>query len=113
MDWSSASVVREEIAASCRGAPELERLRLNLVRAAVVYVRHRALWRVGRLAIQPGSGATRGAAHDELIEAVNVLARAVAARGRDGGWRRRVGVDRVEIGDFASYLVCMEARDAR
>ena len=47
----------------------------------------------------------RTAAHDAVIDAVNILSRSMAKAGLDNEWRRVLGDDRKDIGDFACFLV--------
>ena len=47
----------------------------------------------------------RTAAHNALIEAVNILSRSMAKAGQDNEWRRLLTYDRKIIGDFACLLV--------
>ena len=82
-----------------------EILRLQVFRAAIRYCNIRVEWgfmtRVERLAVD----AQRTAAHNALIDSVNVLSRSMALSGEDNGWRRILTDDRKVIGDFACFLV--------
>jgi hypothetical protein len=49
--------------------------------------------------------AGRTAAHNAFIDALNILSRAMKKEGKDNEWRRLLGDDRKEIGDFACFLV--------
>jgi hypothetical protein len=46
----------------------------------------------------------RTAAHNALIDALNILSRAMVKAGEDTGWRKEVGVNRQEIGDWACHV---------
>jgi hypothetical protein len=47
----------------------------------------------------------RTAAHDAVIDAINILSRSMAKAGQDNEWRRVLGDDRKVIGDFGCFLV--------
>jgi hypothetical protein len=49
----------------------------------------------------------RTATHNSLIDACNILSRAMAKVGEDNSWRNLMGDDRKEIGDFACHLHCI------
>ena len=51
---------------------------------------------------------TRTAAHNALIDALNILSRAMIKAGEDTTWRKQLGNDRQEIGDLADRSVPLE-----
>lgn len=85
----------------------------QLVEAAVRYAGRRVEWDLAsppeRVALDPA----RTAAHDAFIDACNILSRAMAASGEDNAWRRAIGLERGEIGDFACLLHCVVGLRAR
>ena len=52
------------------------------------------------------TGAERIAAHEALIDACDILSRAMGRSGEDNSWRRLLGDDRREVGDFACFVHC-------
>lgn len=55
----------------------------------------------------------RTAAHNALIDAANILSRAMVKAGEDATWRRRVGNDRQEIGDWVCHIHAQLGIEAR
>jgi hypothetical protein len=76
----------------------------ELEAAAVRYARLRVDWLLCEPAQRSDLAATRTRAHDAFIACCDILARAMAEAGEDSSWRRRLGTDRKDIGDFACYL---------
>ncbi|MDX9734912.1 MAG: hypothetical protein RBU36_12355 [Thermoanaerobaculia bacterium] len=85
----------------------------QLVQAAVRYSGCRAEWDLADAAARAALDPARTAAHDAFIDACNILSRAMAAIGEDNSWRRAIGVERGEIGDFACLLHCVLGLRAR
>jgi hypothetical protein len=54
-----------------------------------------------RLEVSPA----RTASHNAFIDSLNILSRSMGQAGHDNEWRRVLGDDRQEIGDFACFLV--------
>jgi len=50
---------------------------------------------------------TRTAAHNAYINACDVLSSKMYEKGEDNSWRRDLGEERNEIGDFTCYLHCI------
>ena len=55
----------------------------------------------------------RTRAHNAFIDQCNILSRNMGKAGEDNKWRRVLGDDRKEIGDFACHLVCIVGISAR
>jgi len=79
-------------------------LRRQLYARAIRYARIRADWSLADLDARNEMDRTRTLAHDALIDAVNILSRAMVASGEDNAWRAVLGGDRKTIGDFACWL---------
>jgi hypothetical protein len=79
-------------------------LRLDLYRAATRYAAVRAEWHLSSVKARSEMDARRTAAHNALIDALNILARNLAKQGLDVSWRDQIGDDRKETGDFAVFL---------
>ncbi len=99
MDWGKATEI-----ASALGGSRLLAPRLELFRKAVVYANLRARWQLAAPGERLAMDGERAGAHDAFIEACDLMARAMAAEREDTAWRRELGGDRKEIGDFACYL---------
>lgn len=95
-----------------RGAPTPPLAR-QLVEAAVRYAGRRVEWDLAAPADRAALDAGRTAAHDAFIDACSILSRAMAASGEDNSWRRAIGLERGEIGDFACLLHCVVGLRAR
>ena len=84
-----------------------------LIEAAVRYARIRVDWsmvaREERFSIE----SSRTAAHEVLIDACNILSRAMLRAGESNEWRAALGSDRQFIGDVACHLHCQVGLAAR
>ena len=76
----------------------------SLVRCAVRYARIRTDWHLAASEERRELDLGRTLAHNSLIDAANILARAMVASGEDVSWRRQMGDDRREIGDWACHV---------
>ena len=65
----------------------------------------RAEWNFMTVQERMDANKQRTAAHNALIEAVNILSRSMAKSALDNEWRRLLTDDRKVIGDFACLLV--------
>lgn len=113
MDMDTAKEILEQIEGAARGNKTLEELRLDLMWAAVRYARTRAEW---TLLDRPERGRrdpARTLEHNTLIDACNILERAMGAAGADASWRERIGNDRKTIGDFGCYVAAILGIRAR
>ncbi len=82
-----------------------ELLRLQVLRTAIRYTNMRVEWLFMTPAERLGLDKQRSTAHNAFIDAVNILSRSMAKAGQDIEWRRLLGDDRKNIGDFACFLV--------
>ena len=82
-----------------------EHLRLQLLRTAIRYTNMRVEWLFMTSAERLEVDRQRTAAHDAVIDAVNILSRSMRQAGQDNSWREVLGDNRKDIGDFACYLV--------
>jgi hypothetical protein len=89
------------------GATVLLKLENDLLARAVRYARVRTDWQLADYDRRREIDDSRTAAHNALIDACNILSRAVSERGKDISWRAQLGQDRKSIGDFACYLPCL------
>jgi hypothetical protein len=104
MTSTEAERIFREIVAAITGDDDLRRLQRDFLLLAVRYARTRTDWRLADRETRLGMDGARTAAHNALIDACNILSRACAKVGRPTEWRRRLGDDRKEIGDFACHV---------
>ena len=83
---------------------DLVDLRDEFIDAAIRYARIRVDWIRAIPTERVGREQERTLAHDALIDACNILSRALLQAGFSADWRAELGNDRKEIGDFACYL---------
>ena len=99
MNHETAATILTGIEAA---SPARDGLKRALFGAAARYAHLRVEWFLadaeGRVAVD----ATRTKAHDAFIDSCNILSRAMASEGNS--WRRLLGDDRKEIGDFACHV---------
>lgn len=97
--------MNHETAVEILGAINTENLELKheLIALSVRYARLRADWYLANPDERLVLDTARTAAHNALIDATNILARAMVKAGEDASWRRRLGEDRKGIGDWACY----------
>jgi hypothetical protein len=98
MEHNTAVKILENIKTDEKG------LKRHLVLSAVHYARLRADWRLADVRDRMEMDSARTAAHNALIDAANVLSRAMVKAGEDPAWRRRLTNDRQEIGDWACHV---------
>jgi hypothetical protein len=79
-------------------------LKRGLILCAVRYARLRTDWRLANPDDRRAMDSVRTAAHNALIDAANILSRAMVKTGEDATWRRKLGDDRKEIGDWACHV---------
>jgi hypothetical protein len=82
---------------------ELE-LKNDLIIYAVRYARIRADWQLAVISERRVMESQRTSAHNSLIDAANILSRAMSKIGEETTWREKLGNDRKEIGDWACYI---------
>lgn len=90
-----------------------ESLRKGLYASAIRYAQCRAEWKLLSVKERVGRDAARTVAHDAFIDACNIMSRNMAKAYEPAEWRARLGNDRKTIGDFACYLHCLLAIEAR
>jgi hypothetical protein len=76
----------------------------DILLCAVRYARLRTDWRLADPDERRTMDGTRTAAHNALIDALNILSRAMIKAGEDTTWRKQLGNDRQEIGDWACHV---------
>lgn len=88
-------------------------LKQSLILCAVRYARLRTDWRLANPEDRRAMDSARTAAHNALIDAANILSRATVKAGEDAAWRRKLGDDRKEIGDWACHVHALLGIEAR
>lgn len=81
--------------------------------AATRYARIRSEWALADPEERADMDRERRTAHDRFIDACNILSRNMAKADLDASWRKRLGQNRKEIGDFACYVHCFLGLSAR
>ena len=107
MDWNRANRIYRQIMGAEFEDPH--GLRKDLIQRAVRYARIRTDWGLLARKGRDGIGAERRTAHDAFIDACNILSRQMEAQGLDISWRADLGNTRLEIGDFACYVHCIQS----
>jgi len=79
-------------------------LKNELYVVAVKYAQLRVEWFLSNEKKRLEIDIERTRTHDALISACDSLSRYMAKRGANSSWRKIIGTDRREIGDFACYL---------
>lgn len=113
MRHDEAEKIFSEIVEATKGLEELRPLYRELLLLAVRYARLRTEWRLADIETRRAMDHNRTAAHDALIDACNILSRACVRQARSNEWRRILGNDRKEIGDFACHVHCLLGIQAR
>ena len=88
-------------------------LKHDLVLCAVRYARSRADWRLADPRDRGEMDSARTAAHNVLIDDANILSRAMVKADEEVTWRRKLGDDRREIGDWACHVHARLGIEAR
>lgn len=104
MDLTTAQEALAEIESETRGRRDLEGLKMDLYWAAVRYAKTRSEWSLLDREEKNRRDPARTIEHNSLIDACDILARAIRGKGFPAAWRDRLGPDRKEIGDFACLL---------
>jgi hypothetical protein len=113
MNWESAVGVYQGMNKAIAADSLLAELRDDFLEKAVRYARIRTDWELAESARRIESDEYRKGAHDALIDACNILSRAMALRDFDSAWRGQLGEDRKIIGDFACFVHCFLGLKAR
>ena len=79
-------------------------LKRDLILCAVRHSRLRTDWRLADLAERKAMDAARTSAHNALIDAANILSMAMISAQENPSWRRKLGDDRKDIGDWACHV---------
>jgi hypothetical protein len=90
-----------------------EQLRRDMLAAATRYAHLRAQWYLATTEERRELDGTRTAAHNALIDSLNVLSRRMAVLGEGNEWRQALGEDRKRIGDFACLVHAIVSLRAR
>ena len=76
----------------------------DLILCAVRNARLRTDWRMAALNDRRAMNSARTAAHNALIDAANILSRAMVKARESVKWRQTLGDDRKAIGDWACHV---------
>lgn len=85
----------------------------SFLKSAVRYARIRVDWLMSDLETKVDMEAERTAAHNAFISQCDILARNMTNAGENASWRKTIGTDRKEIGDFACLLHAVMGINAR
>jgi len=94
-------------------ATKQEQLRLAVMSSAIRYASLRAEWWLLDAEARQDADPRRAAAHDALIDSLNILSRSQARVGESNQWRGKLGQDRKTIGDFACWATAILGLRAR
>ena len=108
MDYATALQVWDEFRFT-----SLVELKQDLIDVAVRYARLRVDWLLAEGQKQTDIDQDRTRCHNSLIAACDILSRNMETNGEDGSWRKALGDDRRQIGDFACMLHCHLGISAR
>lgn len=81
----------------------------ELLGKAIEYTNWRAKWSLMTVQEKLDKDPSRTSCHDSLIVKFNQLSRYLDSIGVEHGWRKAIGEQRKDIGDFANYIVFREA----
>lgn len=76
----------------------------SLLKSAVRYARIRVDWLLSDNEQRADMEVERTSAHNAFISQCDILARNMANSDEDATWRKEIGTDRKDIGDFACLL---------
>ena len=108
-----------EVIEEIGGDTEAQEIYGELIDKAVEYAQIRAEWNHMSREQKMDRDPSRTAKHDSLIIHFNMLARYLKMQGKKAAWREQLGdekedgYNRKRIGDFACYLVFLQAINAR
>lgn len=106
MEWQAAQAIFRRIYDRDISDPLLLELTQDLLDKAVRYARIRTDWELAEPARRHELDEYRKRTHDSLMDACNILSRAMAKQGHEASWREQLGDDRKVIGDFACFVHC-------
>ena len=72
--------------------------------AASKYARIRVDWYFSSIVDRSEMESSRSRAHDSFIDSCNALSRYMQKSDLNNSWRKQIGSDRRDIGDFACYI---------
>jgi len=113
MTYDFAYETFRQIQDSPTTSPVIFELRGHFVDQAIRYARIRTDWQRADAGDRQDIDEARTRAHNALIDAANILSRAMSKEELDCSWRQRLGNDRRTIGDFACFLHCFLGLAAR
>src|SRR5512136_2064342 len=99
MNWETATKLAYEI-----GKTKLAEERREFFGKAVAYAQVRVAWQLATPAERVQMDVQRRAIHNSFIEACDALCENMRQEGEDVSWRKELGSNRQEIGDFACYI---------
>ncbi len=80
------------------------RLKDDMILRAIRYARLRTDWALSDLSERKEMDGVRTAAHNALIDSCNILSRTMVRHEKSIQWRKELGEERKEIGEFACYV---------
>ncbi len=92
--WRSAAGIK----------PREHELKHHLILGTVHDARLRTDWLLTTAEDRRAKDSARTAAHNALVDAANILSRAMVKAGKDATWCRDLGDNRKEIGDWARHI---------
>lgn len=113
LGYDTAIRTINEICEQIATAPAIQPAWAAVIESAVRYARIRTDWNLADDATRRDADAIRTRAHDAFIDNCNILSRAMAHNGMNNDWRRTLGDQRKDLGDFACYLHCVLGLEAR
>ena len=113
MTFHEAESVFGDVVKATAGDEALRPLYREFLLLAVRYARARTDWRLALVDERRAMDAERSTSHNALIDASNILSRACGRAGRPNDWRRKLGEDRKDIGDFACHVHAILGVEAR
>jgi len=91
---------------------KLSNLKNNLYSAAINYAKIRMDYYEDESG-RPDLEQIRTFSHNVFIDECNILSRNMLNNGEDAAWRKELGSDRKEIGDFASFIALLKSFEMR
>ncbi len=99
VNWEKATGIAFEI-----GKSKLAESRTELFHKAAEYARIRVEWQLSPPDERLRMDERRRLVHNEFIETCEAMSRNMQEEGEDVSWKKELGHDRKEIGDFACYI---------
>jgi hypothetical protein len=91
---------------------KLSNLKRSLYSAAINYAKIRMDYYVDESG-RPALESIRTLSHNVFIDECNILSRNMLNNGEDAAWRKELGSDRKEIGDFACFVALLKSFETR